>query len=307
MSVLITGAGLLGTYAAREYLGSKESVILYEVAPNYIAIKDICGEKIKIIKGDILDIKKLYSIVKKYHPKNIVHTAVIRQTAAQKDPIKAKKINIEGTKNIIEVASSIDARIIYPSSASVYGPKIITNKPIQESHKLKPASIYAKTKVASEGLVLNYSNSVILRLPGFFGPYKGKTSTGNELFKQIIEATILGQSRVINNPFKGHIEHIYIKDAASAIFLTSESKNLKNKVFNIGMGRVHTMDEVLLILKKFNPEANIKLRYIPSSIDIRNQPLDITRAKKELGYHPQFNLESGLKDYTKTLQKWIKN
>jgi nucleoside-diphosphate-sugar epimerase len=307
MSVLVTGAGFLGSYTAKECSENGEDAILYELTPNYAAINAVCGKEVQIIKGDILNIKELQKVMSRYHPKKIVHTVAIRQTEAQKDPIKARKINIEGTKNVIKVANSVDARIVYTSSASVYGSKIITDRPIKEDYKLRPMSIYAKTKAESERLILNYSNSVILRFPGLFGPYKGRTSTGNEIFRKIIEAAILGQKKIVNNPFKNLIEHVYIKDAAHAIILALKARNLKNRIFNIGMGRVHTMDEVLAIIRKLNFDADIKLRYVPSSIDVRNQPLDITLSKEQLGYFPRFNLESALIDYIKTLSMWIKN
>jgi nucleoside-diphosphate-sugar epimerase len=126
-----------------------------------------------------------------------------------------------------------------------------------------------------------------MRFPSLFGPWKGDTSTGNEIFRRLIESALIGGSTVIDNPFPGHSEQLYIKDVTNAVVLGSDARRLKHKVFNIGSGRMNSYEEALEITRKILPKVNIELRDIESVVDIRNQPLDITLAREELGYTPK--------------------
>ena len=62
MTVLITGAGLLGSYVTAA-LQDKEKVILYSAKPHYRAIEQVCGTKPVIIDGDILDMQSLTAVM----------------------------------------------------------------------------------------------------------------------------------------------------------------------------------------------------------------------------------------------------
>lgn len=304
MTVLITGAGLLGSYVAAA-LQDKEKVILYSAAPHYRAIEQVCGTRPAIIDGDILDMQSLTAIMAEYRPKAIVHTAIVRQKAAAEDPKRAMSVNVQGTKNVLKLAEKGHVRVIYPSSASVYGIKVMADKPIPEQSLLRPGTLYGKTKLQSERLVLQYKDSIALRFPSLFGHWSGDTSTGNALFRNMIGAALEGKEAIIGDPFPP-AEHIYIKDAVQAIMLALHAKNLKNNVFNIGTGVLETYDHALKIIKRLIPSARIRLRPVTSAMDFRNQPLDIRLARAELGYAPQYTLAKGVREYVQTIKKWRK-
>ena len=305
MTILITGAGLLGCYTAQLLLQRGEKVVLYGTTPNIALIRRICGKPVTIIKGDVLDLHHLVTVCAEYHPTDIIHTAIVRQKAAERNPQQALMVNVQGTRNIIVVAKKESAHIIYPSSAGVYGVRVITTKPVAEDTKLKPGTVYAKTKLQSEKLLLNYPNSTILRFPSLFGPWIGGTSTGNGLIRDMVSAAFLRKKITIKNPFPP-CEQLYVKDAARAILLAMHAHLTKHRIYNIGTGQLVSYDAILSALKQCLPSAAITVKKIHNVIDFRNQPLDYSLAQKELGYQPQWTLVVALTDYTSIMEKLIK-
>jgi UDP-glucose 4-epimerase len=84
------------------------------------------------------------------------------------------------------------------------------------------------------------------------------------------------------------------------------AKSLKNRVFNIGTGAGVTLKDVAAILRKHLPNAVIEvgpgLNFLGAAYPMYGI-YDISRARNELGYRPQFDLERGVADYLESLQR----
>ena len=93
---------------------------------------------------------------------------------------------------------------------------------------------------------------------------------------------------------------LYIKDAINSLLLARGAKNLKKRVYNIG-GSSHNTREVAEVVKKFIPDAEIKLEvkktfpWPPS--------FDCSRAREEIGYNPSFTIEEGVQDFIEEVRK----
>jgi dTDP-4-dehydrorhamnose reductase len=114
---------------------------------------------------DILDKQKLKEAYLKFNPDVIVHLAAI----VDNDASKVREPNIQGTKNIIEIAYIQNTPLVYLSSESVYGGREQSGNYI-EADEYKPRSIYGETKVQSEKLIISSGlNYLILRAHRFVG------------------------------------------------------------------------------------------------------------------------------------------
>lgn len=114
---------------------------------------------------DIRDIEKLKEISIQLKPDVIVHLAAI----VDNDANKVREPNIQGTKNITEIAKFANTPIVYISSESVYGGKEETGN-YKENDEYNPRSIYGETKVESEKIIINSGlNYLILRAHRFVG------------------------------------------------------------------------------------------------------------------------------------------
>lgn len=302
--VMVTGgSGFIGSYTTRKLLERGHEIVVYSRHPP----PDITN-KVHPVVGDIRDFGNILSAIKRYDVEYVVHTVSLLTVASQKRPPLAFKISGEGTLNILEAARLMDTkRVVYISGSSVYG-TTRKGEVITEDYPKNPVTIYGATKLLCEHYGRNYSRDygfdfVATRFPIVYGP--GKSRRGFHFFKDCIEGAVFKKN--VRIPWGGEqlFEPLYIKDAVHGVVLSIFAKGLKHTTFNIGAGtgKMYTLHDLTDIVKKLIPDATIEIG--PGEVieePIRG-PLDITRAREELGYKPQFGpLEDGVRDYIECLK-----
>lgn len=288
MRVLVTGgSGFVGMHITEVLLDRG-----YEVA-----VFDIKEPKLKceFIKGDITDYQDVKGAVKEGDV--ILHlTALAKPGLVEEDPVPAINVNVNGTMNVIKAAIENKAKkIIYSSTGSVYA--IDSKMPIDENSPTVPYTMYGLTKLWGEQLLDYYKSKihyVILRYPNVYGPGKpwGPGIFLSMLKKNDIPTIFSGKQQ---NDFT------YIRDVTQANINAIE-RDVEG-VFNIGTGKARS------VLDLFNASAkalhsDIKPKIEPAkSTDFSLFVYDISKAKKELGYEPQYGLEEGIEE---TVRLWDK-
>src|SRR5947207_12362978 len=125
MTILVTGAGLIGTHAARALLDQGTGVVLYDAAPDDAYIESVVGTDRKIFyveRGDVRDFPRLTDVVLRRGVTRILHTITLAGPLVEENPGAAFHINVAGTLNLIEIARIRSlARIVLVSSSGVYG------------------------------------------------------------------------------------------------------------------------------------------------------------------------------------------
>jgi UDP-glucose 4-epimerase len=325
MATLITGGtGMVGSYVARLMISRGETPVLLDRSPDEKQTRDI-RQQAKIIRGDILDLLGLVKIIKKENIDRIVHTAGALAAAATEDPVTAIKVNVEGGANILEAAKLMGVRrVVFTSTRLVYDCTRIPENPIDEDYtKLTNGlyGVYASTKLACEHLGQNYSELygvefAAVRFARVFGPgywnAESTPNTGARTLKDLIEKTMVGQPVTIRRPKSVSDDWLYVKDAAQAVDLACNAPRLNHHAYNIGPGRMYEFDEVLRIVKKHLPELRVTVLENdtpPDSAGTRQPPMptpmemDISRARKDLGYEPQYLLDAAIPDFVKTVSR----
>ena len=96
---------------------------------------------------------------------------------------------------------------------------------------------------------------------------------------------------------------LYVKNAAKAIRLAFEAKNLTHRIFNISQEPL-SLNDIVKAAKNAIPDASIEIRPAEHFFML----MDDTRAKQELGYKPAYSFENAFKDYVEylgqTSQSW---
>lgn len=326
MTTLITGAGLIGTLAARKLVEMGERPVLYEIAPQMGNIESYLDiNKVKLIRGDVLDLPDLLRTIKSENVDRIIHTASLLTAGVRERPYAGTKINLLGTMNILEAARLMNIkRVVFCSSNTVQmgtyeQPSTV---PYVEDFPMnaingRPRSVYAALKLVSEWIGLDYNERfgldfVATRFCGVFGPWKGvPAGLPTRMMKEFIEKPLAGQNINIDDPvltWSGCDELVYAKDAANSTVLACYASNPVSRIYNITMGRSYMFDELLEVIKKTFPQIKIEVPKISSGgmggyPYKREQPTDITLARTELGYEPEFDtIEKAIVDY----DEWIK-
>ncbi len=106
----------------------------------------------------------------------------------------------------------------------------------------------------------------------------------------------------IKESLLGTNEYVYAKDVAQAIEKACIVTSVKSRAFNVGTGVLHSAQEVVRKVCEQIPGARVELAPPEPGdrIKHRQQPLDISRARSELGYQPEYSMETALADYIKS-------
>jgi len=320
MKILVTGsAGFIGFHVSNYLLNQNHTVIGIDNLNNYYDVK-LKKSRIKVLKNykkfnfnklDLINYKKLNTIIKKYKIRYVVHLAAqagVRYSI--ENPKTYFKNNLEVFFNIIETCKNNKVKhLLFASTSSVYGEN---NKfPLNENNNTdKPISFYAATKKSNE--VLAYSYSYIYNLPctalrffTVYGPYGRPDMALFKFTKNILENKKI---ELFNNG-KHKRDFTYVADIVKGII--SVLKNPKDSkvpfnVFNIGRGNSRKLKDYLSsIEKKLGKKAEIKK--LPLQLgDIKKTHSDISSLSKYSNYQPVTDIDEGISKFIEWYLKYYK-
>ena len=315
-AILITGgSGLVGANAARMLLDRGERPVLFDVALNERLLRAVGVDpaEIPVVRGDVADLPGIISALRDHKIGRVLHLAAFLGEEVQRRPYGGVQLNLMGTVNMLEAARLEGVkRVVFSSSGTVYHAEIGEGGPkkIDETIPLNPLSIYAAAKAGGEFLGRAYAKRfgfefVTVRFAALYGPSPaGLKATREQAIQQMVRAALKGEAATINWPY-GPAELLYGKDAAKGAVLAVVKDNLKENIFHIGTGQRSTGDEVVSALKRHFPDVEITLkrgaRPMPYPED--RVPHDLSRAREQLGFEPDYLLEKALGDYAETLKK----
>ena len=294
MKMLVTGgAGFIGSHIA-EYLVQRgdDVTILDNLYTGKIENLSKVSDNVNFVNGDIRDYKLLESLVNDCD--GVFHEAAltsVQQSFKMQD--EYFDVNAHGTENILKLAKEYDFKVVYGSSAGVYGnPNHI---PIKESDDRNPANPYAQTKLEAELLAEKYSEIGVrvigLRYFNVFGRRQSKEYAG--VIKLFLEKIQQNKAPKINGDGLQTRDFVYIEDVVKANVLAMDS-NVKHEFLNVGSGnRVSILDLAQIIINASG--LSLKPIHCPAlSGDVKTSQADITLIKKLLGWQPKTKLENWL-------------
>lgn len=290
MKILVTGSsGTIGTALCEELLEEGYEVIGADVKPNK------WNEEVNKITI-LADLKKIEETTKLPSADIIIHLAANpRVYKLVLDPIKAKE-NIDMTFNILEYSRKKDVRkIILGSSREVYGNRGMVHS--EKDVKLESCeSPYTASKISSESLLSAYKecydlNYIIFRFSNVYGKY----DESDRVIPLFIEQTLKGEDLVIYGEEK-YLDFTYIDDTLQGVKKAIKSfDKYKNNTYNIAYGEgVSILDSARYIVNEIGGNNDIIIKKSRKG-EIMKYVADISKAKKEMGFTPQIDIEKGLK------------
>ncbi len=317
MRVMITGGmGVIGAEASRRFVREGHRPVIFARHRDERLLRDIL-DQVDVELGDVLDMPRLLEVVKRHRVTHVVHAAAFVGAVSQANPALSVQVNVMGMVNVLEAARAFDVeRVVYTSAKGVYGPMLgeygaPTYKPMPEDLPKNPKRIYDSAKLMGEQVGLYYQANmgvdvVVLRFATTYGP--GKTARHGKMgvTSQIVEHPASGLPFRLAQGGEEQDDFVYNKDSAYGIYLACMARNPASRVYNIGTGVGHTLNDIARVIREHLPNAVIE---IGPGLNFLGMPYpasgiyDISRARAELGYAPQYDLDKGIADYLESLAR----
>jgi UDP-glucose 4-epimerase len=229
------------------------------------------------------------------------HGALASVPRSVADPLGTHDSNINGTLNVLIAARDAKVRrVVYAASSSAYGDQ--PTQPKQEDMLPMPLSPYAVQKLTGEYYVQSFYRAyglegICLRYFNIFGPRQAADSPYSGVIAQFTCKMMAGETPTIFGDGLTSRDFNYVDNAVSANLLAcvAPSSVATGRVFNIGTGKSHTLNEVYAAIAEQLGFTGKPKHGAPREGDIRHSLADIERATRELGYQPKVQFREGLR------------
>ncbi len=296
--ILVTGgAGYIGSHLTRFLLEKGYRVhLLDNFTYGWKGIEEIRDHpELVIFEGDICNIRDVVKAVKGTKAV-IALAAIVGDPAAALDEDETNSTNFESTKVMLEACEHYNVeRLVFASSCSVYG----ANSDIQlnEGSWLNPVSLYAKTRILSEQVLLGNSRNVaptILRLSTVFGLSRRMRF---DLVINILTAKAVREGQIQIFGGSQWRPLIHVQDVARAFMMAAEApiELVRGEIFNVGGNHLNfRIEELGEIVKKIMPETVTDIK--PEDPDRRDYRVNFDKIKSMLNFEPQHDIEFGVRE-----------
>jgi len=305
MKILVTGgAGFIGGHLAESFARDGHDVtVLDNFDPYYdtqikkhnVEIARKAAEDgdggYELVEGDVRDSEMVDSVVE--NSDLVYHQAAQAGVRADINPQKYNSVNVEGTLNVLEAASTHEIdRVVLASSSSVYGkPKYL---PYDEEHLTTPVSSYGASKLAAERYAMVYSQQhdipvVALRYFTVYGP----RMRPNMAISNFVSRCMNGESPVIYGDGQQTRDFTYIADIVSANKTLLQTESADGEVMNIGSTDNIAIETLAReIREQIAPDLDIE--YTEGyDIDAEHTHASIDKANELIGYEPTHDIREG--------------
>lgn len=300
--ILVTGAnGCIGAWVVRGLLDRGDEVTAFDRSSEChrleAAIESDRLDTVTFIEGDVTDVGAVRNAVEHHGRDGVIHLAGLQVPACRDNPVLGASVNVLGSLAVLEAAAEFDARVVYASSAAVFGPDDEPTRPHAEHETGETRTHYGVFKIANEGNArIQFQDkgvsSVGLRPLTIYGVGRdfGMTSGPTTALK----AAALGLPFEIG--FTGPTDFQLVEDVA-AIFIRSLGAPVGAHVFNLH-GETATVEEVVTMIDRMLQDIGHEDRVGLVSCSGPNLPIpgamDDAALVKAMGPPPRTSLRDGL-------------
>ena len=292
--VVTGGAGFIGSHLVRRLVSDGHDVTVIDnlVRGRLTNLSDVLGN-IHFEKVDIRNRDETSAVLE--GAEGIFHQAALGSVPESwKDPGLYQSVNVNGTRNIIQMASRLRIKAVYASSSSVYGN--VRSMPISEDAERRPMNPYGKTKLSCETLAEEYmangTNVIGLRYFNVFGTGQNPNYAG--VIPKFLDRLDQGKPPIIFGDGRQVRDFTFVQDVVSANVLAMSSCN-ESGFFNIGGGRPISLNDLASIMISLSGKDVDVIYGSPRPGDPKASAANIDKAAKVFGWMPKIPLEEGLR------------
>lgn len=293
--LVIGGAGYVGSALLRKLLDRGYRVRLLDMFMyGNEPIADMVGHRnLEIVQADFRQVDKIVEAVQGMDA--VIHIgAIVGDPACALDEDFTIEVNLTATRMIADVAKAHGiGRFIFASTCSVYG---ASDEVLDERSSLNPVSLYARSKIASERVLLRMANDqfqpTILRFGTVYG-LSGRTRF--DLVVNLLTAKAVVDSKITVFGADQWRPFVHVEDTALAVVRVLEAPlaAVGSEIFNVGSDSQNkTLGQIGEMIRAQVPTAEL----IASGTDgdRRNYRVDFSKLKNRVGFAPEWTLEKGV-------------
>ena len=324
-TILITGAnGEIGHGLIHHLCGGRSArIVATDIVPLDSSLKSECHT---FLQGDITDPALIARLGADHAFTTIYHLASILSTKGERDPELAHRINVDGTLNLLRVATEQtraqgrSVKFIYPSSIAAYGiPDLETKqhqgRVVREDEWGFPATMYGVNKLTCEHLGRYYAQHYrrldpdapmridfrALRFPGLISALTVPTGGTSDYGPEMLHHAAQGKPYACFVRPDSQLPFMVMPDAITALLMLEAAprEDLGQLVYNV-TSFSPTAGEILEMILRAFPAA--KITFAP---DVRRQgivdswPADVddSAARRDWGWKPEYDLRRSFEEY----------
>lgn len=307
---LITGiAGFVGSYLRTSLLRQFPEIELYGIHRtgengNYTDYNRY--------ELDIRDSEAVSNLIRNIKPDLIFHLAAQPFVPkAISDPWETLDINVKGTLNILEALKQLErpCRMVYISSADVYGKQKDSAYPLNESILPNPINPYSASKYAAEIYCRQYANFsshleiMIARPFTHIGVGQRKEFVVPNFCQQIVDATTSEKNSIMVGDISSTRDFLDVRDVVQA-YLELAKHGVSGEVYNICSGNEISIESVLKELIHISGKK-IQIENDPARFRVSEnlRLVGMNQKIQDLGWVPKIPLRSSLEQIFQSIQK----
>lgn len=312
MRILITGGGgfigaaLCGALALRG-----DGVLAVDIArsANLDRVLRSFPDRVAFRHGEVTEWAQLAQCFKDFRPEAVVHcAAIVGVVNSEASPVATLRVNVEGSLNVFNLARLFDVpKIVNLSSEEVYGH--FDAERIDETHPCRPVKLYGISKhtveqlardfQATHGIAITHVRTCWVYGPGLPRPRIPKT---------LVDAAVAGRPLHLPGGAEFRVDHTYIDDCIDGLIRVLDTERPAHDVYNISSGAAPSLREIVAAVKAVVPKADIDVaagdyRHSAGLDAVRKGALDNSRAARDLGYVPQFDIRKGIAAYIEAVRQ----
>ena len=296
----LTGAlGCIGAWVTKTVLDRGDRAVVFDLGGDARRLRDLMDEealaRVDFVQGDITDGAAVRGAMEAAGVTQVVHLAGLQVPFCKADPAAGARVNVLGTIHVLEAAAAMGLqRVVYASSAAVYGPPEGETPP-DESAALEPTTHYGVFKRANEGNARIYFqdgglSSVGIRPLTVYGVGRDQGMTSGPT--SAMKAAVLG--RPFEVAFSGATDFNYVADTAAAFVEAALRAPEGAHVFNLHGDSVQ-VQHILDTIARFEPEGAQGLGITGPELPIP-PALEGSALERALPGLPHTSLEDGIRE-----------
>lgn len=255
---------------------------------------------------DARDYHALSRLLSEFKPDIVIQLAAVSHAnRSNKDPYSTFDHSLRTLENALDAVRSSVKQFIFFSSSMVYGH--FDEEAMTEESICNPLGIYGALKFAGEKMVIAYNQVfnmpyTIIRPSALYG----ERCISRRVGQIFLENAVSGKNVTIHGDGSDKLDFTYIQDLIHGVVCAIEHPGAINQIFNMTYGQGREIREMAEMVKESFP--HIEIEYLAKdSLTPDRGTLSIEKARRMIGYNPQFPLEKGYRQYIQWYKDMMQN